>query len=425
MAYWIWLDDKKYPQFANNKREDAFSINKNGLCMAEFLKEYKAKGTAKIKICADARYEFYINGKFLGRGPASPGSDFLTEKMNYCYYDEYEITDTSSVKIRAVVTSQATAINEFTFGHPGLYMEISDESGYIGGTDDSWLCRPLSQRPHVYYADYTKDDEEFSSAVRIPDVHNVKKSPLEHLCEDVIYPTNFEKITVKCQEKIDTVLYFDKIYSAFPVISVKCDGKVSVRFESGEIDGLSGVGENFVTNRNISHMSQRMHSVGFIPLTVENLSDNDAYIDSVKLLYSHYPVNNESGFKCSDPLINKIYDVCMHTLKICRQNTHLDSPTHQEPIACTGDYYIQALMEYMNIYDPTLTAFDIYRTSQILEIQKGRMFHTTYSLIFPMWLYDYYLHRRLRVCIPSLKAILQRITDLLNMLPIICLLTGS
>ena len=392
MAYWIWLDDKKYPQFANNKREAVFSINKDGFCMAEFVNKYSVKGCAKIKICADARYELYVNGEFLGRGPASPGSDFLTEKMNYCYYDEYEISDVSSVKIRAVVTSQATAINEFTFGHPGLYLEVSDSNGYIGGTDDSWLCRPIAQRLHVFYADYTLEDEEFSSAVRIADIHNVKKSPLAHLCEESIYPTNFTKIAVKGKEKTDTVLYFDKIYSAFPAISVKCDGKVSVRFESGEIDGVSGAGENFVTNKDTSHMSQRMHSVGFIRLIVENLSDSDAYIDSVKLLYSHYPVNNEGRFKCSDPLINKIYDVCMHTLKICRQNTHLDSPTHQEPIACTGDYYIQALMEYMNIYDPTLTAFDIYRTSQILEIQKGRMFHTTYSLIFPMWLYDYYLH---------------------------------
>ena len=58
--------------------------------------------TAHIIITACGFYELYVNGSFLGRGPASPGSDFLTEKMNYCYYDEYEITDVSSVKIRAV-----------------------------------------------------------------------------------------------------------------------------------------------------------------------------------------------------------------------------------------------------------------------------------------------------------------------------------
>ena len=99
MAYWIWLDDSKYPEFSENRREQAFSINEKGFCMAEFLSEYSLKGNGRIRICADARYELYVNGALLGRGPASCGSDFLTEKMEYCYYDEYEITDTSSVKI--------------------------------------------------------------------------------------------------------------------------------------------------------------------------------------------------------------------------------------------------------------------------------------------------------------------------------------
>ncbi len=391
MAYWIWLDDNKYPQFSCNKREAAFDVNKKGFCMAEFLREYSLSGDARVKICADARYELYVNGVFMGRGPASPGSDFLTEKMEYCYYDEYEIKDTPAAKIRVVVASQATAINEFTFGHPGVFLEISDDTGYIGGTDEGWLCRPLTERIHTFYADYTVEKAEYSYARRITDIHKMKKSPLMHLCEDDVYPLNFDKITVKGNEKTDTLLFFDKIYSAFPIISVKCDGKIHIRFESGELVGFPNVGEDIVVSCDTVHACQRMRSVGFVRLIAENLSDTDATIDLFKLTSSHYPVLNETGFECSDSVINKIYEVCKHTLKICRQNTHLDSPTHQEPLACTGDYYIQALMEYYNMYDPTLTGFDIYRTSQILEIQKGRMFHTSYSLMFPMWLYDYYM----------------------------------
>lgn len=390
MAYWIWLDDSKYPEFSENRREQAFSINEKGFCMAEFLSEYSLKGNGRIRICADARYELYVNGALLGRGPASCGSDFLTEKMEYCYYDEYEITDTSSVKIRVVVTSQATAINEFTFGHPGVFLEICDADGNVYGTDEAWLCRPLAERMHAFYSDYTVNKDEYTHACRIPDIHKMKKSPLAHLCEKEVYPLNFEKITVKCHEKTDTVLFFDKIYSAFPVISVKCDGRVHVRIESGEIDGNANYGEDIVVSGDTVHPCQRMRSVGFVRIIVDNTSDSDACIDSFKLLYSFYPVSNEASFECSNKLINKVYDVCMHTLKMCRQNTHLDSPTHQEPLACTGDYYIQALMEYYNMYDPTLTGFDIYRTAKILEIQKGRMFHTSYSLMFPMWLYDFY-----------------------------------
>jgi len=359
--------------------------------MAEFVKEYSVTGSTKIKICADARYELHINGRFIGRGPASSGSDFLTEVMNYCYYDEYEINDTPSVKIRVIVTSQATAINEFTFGHPGLFLEMTDSIGQIFGTDEGWLCRPLAERVEAFYSDYTLEEEDYSYACIIPDIHSMKKSPLDHLCEDEIYSADFDKITVRGNEKIVKTLFFDRIYSAFPVISVKCDGCISIRMESGEIDEFANICENIVVCRDTVHTCQRMRSVGFVRITVDNRSDKEACIDSFKLIYSYYPVKNETGFKCSDGILNKIYDVCMHTLKICRQNTHLDSPTHQEPLACTGDYYIQALMEYYNIFDPTLTGFDIYRTAQILTVQKGRMFHTSYSLMFPIWLYDYYM----------------------------------
>ena len=360
--------------------------------MAEFVKEYTLKGNSRIKICADARYELYINGKFIGRGPSSPGGDFLGGKMTYCYYDEYEITDTPTAKIRVAVTSQATAINEITFGYPGVFLEITDSEGNTYGTDDSWSCRPLKERRSAFCTDYTEKEDEYSAPCKIPDIHSMKKSPLAHLWEEDVYPTDFDKITVKCHKKTETVLNFDKIYSAFPIISVKCDGKVRVIIETAELDGIGKVAEEIVTDKSVVHRTQRMRSVGYMRLTVENMSDNDAVIDGVTLTYSHYPVYNEGGLECSDPVINKIYGVCMHTLKICRQNTHLDSPTHQEPLACTGDYLIQALMEYYNIYDPTLTAFDIYRTSQILEAQKGRMFHTSYSLMFTVWLYDYYMH---------------------------------
>ena len=118
------------------------------------------------------------------------------------------------------------------------------------------------------------------------------------------------------------------------------------------------------------------------------------YIQKASKQFSIWDTKNETGFACSDKLINRIYEVCKHTLKICRQSIHLDSPKHREPLACTGDYFIESLMEYMNMYDPTLTKFDIFRTSQFIELEEGAMFHTTYSLIYPEWVYDCYMYNR-------------------------------
>jgi hypothetical protein len=153
--------------------------------------------------------------------------------------------------------------------------------------------------------------------------------------------------------------------------------------------GKTGYYEEIIaTDKNVLHVCPRMRSVGEITLEIEG----ECTIKELYINYVHYPVKNEATFNCSDKLLNQIFDTCIHTQKICRQTLHLDSPTHQEHLACTGDYYIQALIEYFNMYDPTLTEFDIIRTSRILEAQEGRLFHTTYSLIYPLWIYDYYMH---------------------------------
>jgi len=414
MSSWIWLDKNIYPQLCDNKRTDMFAISENGFCMAEFEREYTLDSEAVLQICADARYELYINEKLSGRGPATPGADFLTKEMRWCYYDEYEIKDTSSVKIRVVVTSTATAMSQFTFGHPCLYAALVSNGKEIGGTDKSWRARRLTERKGIYFTDYTERADEWSEPEILSVSRDMQRSRIDKLCAEDIYPANFDKITVEPHKSVGVCLNFDKIYSAYPELSVKCNGPVRVSLESGEIDGVGRVWENFDADKDVYHRCQRMRSVGYMKVNLENMSDSVAYIDEIKLSYSHYPIKNETGLITSDSLVNKIYDVCMHTLKICRQDIHLDSPTHQEPLACTGDYYIQALMEYLNIYDPSLTAFDIYRTAEFLKIQKGRMFHTSYSLIFPMWLYDYYTYTGDKKLLLETKSAMECLFSLFN-----------
>ena len=94
--------------------------------------------------------------------------------------------------------------------------------------------------------------------------------------------------------------------------------------------------------------------------------------------------------KTHDAELKKVYDVCKWTLKNCRQTIHLDSPRHQEPLACTGDYYIETLMTAFCFGDLRLSAFDVMRTADLLVQQQGRMFHTTYSLLWVQMLKEVY-----------------------------------
>ena len=382
MSNWIWLDNGIFAEYACDSEK---------FCIAEFFNTISVPKAQKItlKVCADARYTLYINGEFIGRGPSSAGGDFLWPKMTNAYYDEYEMNAQDKLEIRAYVTSKPYVLCEYSFGQSGFYFEALDENGNPVDADNEWLCRPVSSALSPQMTDYTVPEHTLTPAISVPDIYNALRSPIEHLCQRIIDPVKFDKIDLNTTTGI---AFFDKIYSAYPIISVKANGRVKMSIECAEIDGVGIYEECVITDRDIVYTSPRMRSVGQIRITLVAEGATSASVDSVKIIYSAYPVKNEARLECSDPLINEIYELCMHTLKICRRDIHLDSPTHQEHLACTGDYFIQALMEYFNIYDPSLTKFDIQRTAKMLEIQNGRIFHTTYSLIFPEWLYDYYMH---------------------------------
>lgn len=402
MTDWIWLDSEKFPEY---------SLENRSFYMAEFLNAISASQSKKItiKICADARYMLYVNGEFVGRGPSSAGGDFLWPKMRFFYYDEYVLDASKKLEIRVLASSVPSVLCESSAGQSGLYFEALGENGASIALDGKWLCRPVSSFLSVTEIDYTKKEYSFEEAMIVPNVYKLKKSPLEPLCERTITPISLDKITLN---KNTGVAIFDKIYSAYPEISIKADGRVKIQIEYAERQGQVSLVEQIITDHDIVFTSPRLRSVGEIKITLDGEGARSAKIENVKIIYSAYPVKNKTTFNCSDTLLNQIYELCMHTLKICRRDIHLDSPMHQEHLACTGDYYIQALMEYMNIYDPTLTAFDIYRTSELLDIQDGRLFHTTYSLIFPEWLLDYYMHtadKKLLVeCKTALNKLLRR-----------------
>ena len=379
----IWLDEKAYPEYKRGR-----------FCVAEFKKEIDVQGELEIDITAHSRYMLFVDGEYIGRGPASVGGDYflLGEKIKSPFYETYTISKNGKVEIKVLVTSVPTAMTEYDFGVSGFWVEVFSNGEMICQADESWDARLLFEREDVLHTDYTKVSAFNCKAKFIKEKFDVVKSPLEHLTEERIYPSKFDKIVVEKKKSAEACLFFDKIYSAYPHITISCQGKCKVTLVSSE-EGTAGVfRETVITDKSVHHFSPRMRSIGQIAIEVENESDYPVIVENVYIDYVHYPVHTEGEFVCSDELINKIYDVCMHTLKICRQTIHLDSPTHQEPLACTGDYYIQSMIEYLSLQDPTLAEWDLKRTALILKLQNGRMFHTTYSLIYPWWAYEHYMY---------------------------------
>ena len=377
----IWLDPTLYPEHQKGK-----------FCMAEFKKQIFSPGPIEIEICAHARYLLYINDEYVGRGPTSVGGDFLNGVHKEAYFDTYVLPYTGDIEIKVLVTSVPTVLTEYDFGASGLWLEVRSLAALIHTADESWDVRLLPERQHICYTDYTEAEHSYHKAKFISQAFDIMRSPILGMTEEKITPIGFDKITVEGGKSGRTCLFFDKVYSAYPHISIKCDGKCTVNITSSENGEGGRFNETVVTDKDVCHLSPRMRSIGQVELEIINEGATPVTVDDLYIDFVHFPVKEDSKLVSSDALINKIYDVCVHTLKICRQTIHLDSPTHQEHLACTGDYFIQSLIEYTSLNDGELAKWDIARTSKQLIIQNGRMFHTTYSLIYPWWVYEHYMH---------------------------------
>ena len=128
----------------------------------------------------------------------------------------------------------------------------------------------------------------------------MKKSPLKRRRTTKIVPTTFEKITIKGGESKKIKYEFDKIYSAYTYISIKCNAEICAKITTEEIDGITVITEEIKTNKSIVHRSQRMFSVGQITLEITNNSTTACEIDDLAIEYIRYPIKNNAYFKCSN-----------------------------------------------------------------------------------------------------------------------------
>jgi alpha-L-rhamnosidase len=95
------------------------------------------------------------------------------------------------------------------------------------------------------------------------------------------------------------------------------------------------------------------HHLGFrfMVLTVrENLGPLDV---SVELAACGYPMEGAGSFRCDDPELNRIWQVCAHTQRICALDAYVDTPW-REQAQWWGDARIQAWNTYHLCADPRL-----------------------------------------------------------------------
>ena len=404
LEQWIWLPEDKYPDRQKTKISETHHEPAIGpFIVAECARNYrfdKPIASMEIRAGADTFFRLNVNDKHIMSGPASVGGDFLgCERVRPQQYATVVALDAQhpglnegEVRFAALVRVTPIRMFEYSHGQGGFcltaHVRFVDGTKTVLLTDESWQLKNLPAYAEKDFYDGTLAPDAPVSARIIENRWHCLTSPIPPMTEHNI-PIKNNRIELAAGQTVQRTLQMDMIYTGYPVVHAQTTGRaeVTIRFvETAEEGGQ----ERCVFTRDDAYIGTGLHSAGKLVVEAKNLSDAPAVV-FVDFLASHYPVEQQAFTRTNDEELNRVLDVCTHTLKYCRQTLHLDSGRHCEPLACTGDYYIEMLMTAFSFGDQRLSAFDVRRTAQLLRYNDGRIFHTTYSLIWVQMLWDVYM----------------------------------
>ncbi|MBO5070907.1 MAG: hypothetical protein J6C37_11190 [Roseburia sp.] len=396
---WIWLDEKRYPQYQTTICSGCLPNKEDGnYTVAEFMKEYSFDNEvvkAELRFSGDTEFQLYLNKEILATGPISVGGDFLFNETPRSKHYSSELIiypNTNKLHFFARVKMMPIGLNEYSRGRGGfmLWAKLRFKNGRIKyiTTDSTWLAKRNNAYIKDCHYEQDLDTEDFSFAVEVPNIWYTETAPINVRSEKAIYPINNGRIILAPGERREVHVEFDKIYAGFIGINAKVQGHLDIKLDCIETEiSICTYHVKFV--RNGGFRGLQLRSIGSYRVCIENNSAQEAEAEFY-MTATNYPVLMDANTYTNDEDLNLVLQVCKHTLNCCRQMIHLDSPLHSEPLACTGDYYIESLMTAMSFGDMSLAEFDVIRTAELLRVHNGRMFHTTYSLIWVMMLWDVY-----------------------------------
>ena len=395
---WIWLPKDIY----KNEQTTVYSgFNKDkadNYTVAEFKRTYTFSQKvvrASLRFSGDTAFQLFCNDSIVATGPACVGGDFLgneTVRDNFYSFETTICPENTELDFFARVQMFPYHICEYSKGHGGFMLSalltFEDGSEMAVHTDETWLARKNGGYNAPKSFDGRIKPDKFTNAEITPNIWNTITAQIPVREETELCPEN-SIILLTPQEEKRVILELDKIWGGFIKVEAETQGELHAEILCRELEETLSQ-EILIFSENQSYRGFCMHSAGNIEVTAKNLTAQSAKL-KVSFIKTHYPIYEEADTITSDEELNEVLKTCKHTLKICRQTHHLDSTKHCEPLACTGDYDIESLMTPFSFGDMRLAEFDLLRTAVMLERENGRMFHTTYSLIWVKMLYDVYM----------------------------------
>ena len=425
---WIWLDSRVYPQYQRG-RNTFFCPMESKFCVATFVRCIEAETDTRVRIrmAADTKYVLWIDGKRALRAASGQSGDYDDRgpASSFEYDTLFFDWERGEHCVRVDVLGSPQMVGEVSKGRGGLWAEITLElqggGKKIVTTDGEWKAFPNACFPEagVYRPYAYRERDTFVECVA--DVwHAVPRRADLPVYEPISVQSVAGKILSQPDEKIIRIdgsgelrIDLGKVYTFYPHLEIRARGrgrgKLILQTAEAAREYLMG-GETVEIRRGTQiYDSLHYRSGRFVDIVFENCGGVEII---PKFQFCHYPVEYRGSFSCSDESLNKIYRAGIRTVLLCMQDKHLDSPVHQEPLSCIGDYRIISLVNYCAYGNYSLTRADILRTAEHLAQRDYKFFHTTYTLIWIRWVREYLLwsgdEKTVRTVLPVVSKVIER-----------------
>ena len=398
-----------------------------------FRKNFQTKERVKIKqallyISGDDIYKVYLNSEFVGEGPAQ------SYPFDY-YYNCFDVTD-------LLLEGDLNAIGVHVY-YQGLFniyllsadnaqgmiaqLEITYEDGSMQTiiSDNSWKYMDSQARTGKYIFGYTTQFSEdinlnlwednwceplydFShwqnanvAGVPYPLHYTMRPQPTPPVKHEKIYPVVIKQIADGFfidfgKEYVGTIGLRVKGRKD-DIIEIRCgeelqeDGRVRFDIRANcryqEEINLTGK-EDFVDF--FDYKGFRYAEI----LHISSLDPEDVWIFS-----RNYPFpTEEASFKSSDALMNRVWEICAHGVKIGTQDTYVDCPTREKG-GFIGDALITAPVHLLLTGDVRVFRKFLKDCINSARLFPGMICHVPtynistavdYSLLVPLFLKEYY-----------------------------------
>ena len=373
----------------------------------------KKAGGYYLRITADDYYKVYINGKFVGRGPA------VGYYFNY-YWNEYDVSKylkEGENEIIADVYYHGYISRSFSGGdnRMGLVCEINNGEENVLKTDSSWeyaYCNSYFDPKTIGYD--TMINESYDSRIKLSNWRNAFEKKVDYVFSDE--PAKALQIYEVSPKSEESLIIGGKLYDfgmqIAGTLKIKAKGKSGskIRILIGEELGdnpekvrydmrsncrfeefwILDEGENYYEGYDY----KSFRYVALIP-------EENAEIIDFKVDAQHYPFDDDHcDLKTDNKVLKSVWDICKNVVKTSSQEVFVDCP-NREKGQYAGDLTITGASHIILTGDLSLFKKALDNQMQSAKISKCVLTCTPGSLVqkiadysfqFPILALRYYDH---------------------------------